>query len=67
MSNLKHWIWLTLRKGLAGQNAVRILEHFGTPELVHAADEEAYRMVGHGDTLADEQVLGSSRRGAGRL
>ena len=46
MSNLKHWIWLTLRKGLAGQNAVRVLEHFGTPELVHAADEQAYRMVG---------------------
>lgn len=46
MSNLKHWIWLTLRKGLAGQSAVRVLEHFGTPELVHAADEEAYRMVG---------------------
>ena len=46
MSNLKHWIWLSLRKGLAGQNAVRLLEHFGTPELAHAADEEAYRMVG---------------------
>lgn len=46
MSNLKHWIWLTLRKGLAGQNAVRVLEHFGAPELVHAADAEAYRMVG---------------------
>lgn len=46
MSNLKHWIWLTLRKGLAGQNARRVLEHFGTPELVHAADEEACRMVG---------------------
>lgn len=46
MSNLKHWIWLTQRKGLAGQNAIRVLEHFGTPELVHAADEEAYRLVG---------------------
>lgn len=46
MSNLKHWIWLSLRKGLTGQNCVRVLEHFGTPELVHAADEEAYRMVG---------------------
>jgi len=46
MSNLKHWIWLSLRKGLTGQNGVRVLEHFGTPELVHAADEEAYRMVG---------------------
>ena len=46
MSNLKHWIWLTQRKGLAGQNAVRVLEHFGSPELAHAADEEAYRLVG---------------------
>lgn len=46
MSNLKHWIWLTQRKGLAGQNAVRVLEHFGTPELAHAADEGAYRLVG---------------------
>lgn len=46
MSNLKHWIWLTLRKGLAGQNAKRVLDHFGAPELVHAADEEAYRMIG---------------------
>ncbi|MBD5134062.1 MAG: DNA-protecting protein DprA [Clostridiales bacterium] len=46
MSNLKHWIWLTQRKGLAGQSAIRVLEYFGTPELVHAADEEAYRLVG---------------------
>lgn len=46
MSNLKHWIWLTQRKGLAGQNAVRVLEQFGTPERVHAADEEAYAQIG---------------------
>ena len=46
MSNLKHWIWLTQRKGLAGQNAVRVLERFGTPEQAHAADEEAYVQVG---------------------
>lgn len=46
MSNLKHWIWLTQRKGLAGQSAVRVLEHFGTPEQVNAADEGAYAQVG---------------------
>ena len=46
MSNLKHWIWLTQRKGLAGQSAVRVLERFGTPEQAHAADEEAYAQVG---------------------
>lgn len=46
MSNLRHWIWLSQRKGLAGQGVIRVLEHFGSPELVHAADEEAYRLVG---------------------
>ena len=29
MSNLKHWIWLTQRRGIPGQIAVRLLERFG--------------------------------------
>lgn len=60
MSNLKHWIWLTLRKGLAGQNAVRVLEHFGSPELVHAADEEAYRIVGGLSDTAIRSLMNKS-------
>ena len=60
MSNLKHWIWLSLRKGLAGQNAVRVLERFGSPELVHAADEEAYRMVGGLPETAIRSLLNKS-------
>lgn len=60
MSNLKHWIWLTLRKGLVGQNAVRVLEHFGTPELVHAADAEAYRMVGGLSDTAIRSLMNKS-------
>jgi len=60
MSNLKHWIWLSLRKGLAGQNGVRVLEHFGTPELVHAADEEAYRMVGGLSDTAIRSLMNKS-------
>ncbi len=46
MSNLKHWIWLTQRKGIAGQAAVRVLEHFGSPEQVHAADRGAFELLG---------------------
>ncbi|MDE7171570.1 MAG: DNA-processing protein DprA, partial [Oscillospiraceae bacterium] len=60
MSNLKHWIWLTQRKGLAGQNAIRVLEHFGTPELVHAADEEAYRLVGGLPDVAIRSLMNKS-------
>lgn len=46
MSNLKHWIWLSQRKALSAHNALRVLEQFGSPELAHAADEGAYRLVG---------------------
>lgn len=53
MSNLKHWIWLTHRKGLAGQNAVRVLEHFGTPEQACFADRGAYEMM---DGLPEETL-----------
>lgn len=53
MSNLKHWIWLTKRKGLVGQTAIQVLEHFGSPEQVHAADEKAYSMI---DGLSKETI-----------
>lgn len=45
MANLKYWIWLTQRRELAGQGAVRLLEHFGSPERIYFADEEEYRQV----------------------
>ena len=38
MSNLKYWLWLSDRKGLTGQFAIRVLEHFGSPESVYFAD-----------------------------
>ena len=73
MSNLKHWIWLTQRKGLAGQDAVRVLNHFGTPEQVFFADEGAYDLLGGltADTVRSlmdksldraDQVLGDCER-----
>ncbi len=46
MSNLKHWIWLTQRKGIAGQAAVQVLDHFGSPEQVYAADRGALELLG---------------------
>ena len=46
MSNLKHWIWLSQRKGVAGQAAVKVLEYFGTPEQVHTADRGAFELMG---------------------
>ena len=45
MANLKYWLWLAERKGLAGQNMVRVLEHFGTPEHVYFSDAAEYEMV----------------------
>lgn len=45
MSNLKYWLWLAGRKGLAGQSAMRVLNHFGSPEQVYFADREEYRLI----------------------
>lgn len=52
MSNLKYWIWMTQRKSLAGQNALRVLERFGSPEQVYFADRGAYEPM----KLSDEAV-----------
>lgn len=45
MSNLKYWLWLAGRRGLAGQNAMRVLERFGSPEQVYFAGPAEYRQV----------------------
>lgn len=45
MSNLKYWLWLAGRKGLAGQTGIRVLDYFGSPERVYFSDAEEYRMI----------------------
>lgn len=45
MSNLKYWLWLSERKGLGGQLAVKVLEHFGSPESAYFADRGEYRLI----------------------
>ncbi len=55
MSNLKYWLWLSNRKGIAGQIGIRVLNHFGSPERVYFSDLEEYRMI---DGLS-EQTLNS--------
>ena len=67
MSNLKHWIWLTQRKGIAGQTTVRILEHFGSPEQIHAADRVAYETMGGLSEAAICSLLDKSLDGADRV
>lgn len=67
MSNLKHWIWLTQRRGLAGQIAVRVLEQFGSPEQVYAADRGAYEAMGGLSHEAIRSLLDKSLDGADRI
>ncbi len=45
MSNLKYWLWLSDRKGLTGQFAIQVLEHFGSPESVYFADRGEYELL----------------------
>lgn len=66
MANLKYWLWLTERKGLAGQVMWQVLEHFGSPESAYFADEEEYRLLtGLGEgairSLKDKSLSGADR------
>ena len=45
MASLKYWLWLTTRKGLRPEHAVRLLEHFGTPEGAYFADPGEYDLL----------------------
>ena len=67
MSNLKHWIWLTQRKGIAGQTTVQLLERFGSPEQVHAADRAAYETMGGLSEAAVRSLLDKSLEAADRV
>lgn len=67
MSNLKYWLWLTGRKGLAGQNGVRVLNHFGSPERVYFSDPEEYAMVGGLSELALKSLSDKSLSAADRI
>lgn len=60
MSNLKHWIWLTQRKGISGQVGKQVLEYFGSPEQVHAADRGAYETMGGLSSVAIRSLLDKS-------
>ena len=66
MSNLKYWLWLAGRKGLAGQNAMRVLNHFGSPERVYYSDKEEYQLIpglsaGALSSLEDKSLDGANR------
>lgn len=61
MSNLKYWLWLTKRRGLAGQALWDVLDHFGSPERAYFADAEEYRLIsglssGAALSLADKSL-----------
>lgn len=42
---LKYWIWLTTRKYVGTRGAYLLLRHFGSPEAVYFAEENAYKAV----------------------
>lgn len=45
MATLKYWLWLTGRRGLGNAGALRVLDHFVTPERTFYADPEEYALV----------------------
>lgn len=67
MPNLKYWLWLAARKGLAGQSGIRVLDYFGSPERVYFSDAEEYRMVGNLPEAALQSLADKSLDQADRI
>lgn len=67
MANLKYWLWLAGRKGLAGQNLKRVLEHFGSPEHVYFSDAGEYDLVEGVPESALQSLRDKSLDGANRI
>ena len=67
MSNLKYWLWLSGRKGIAGQVGMRVLNHFGSPERIYFSDLEEYRMIDGLSEIAVKSLADKSLDGADRI
>ena len=67
MSNLKYWLWLSSRKGIAGQVGMRVLNYFGSPERVYFSDLEEYRMIEGLPEHAIKSLMDKSLDGADRI
>lgn len=67
MSNLKYWIWLSSRKGLAGQSAMRVLNYFGSPERAYFSDKDEYALIEGLSDNAAKSLLDKSLDQANRI
>ena len=64
MAELKYWLWLTGRRGLGNAGALRVLDHFVTPERAFYADPEEYALVEDLTPAARRALLDKDTGGA---
>ena len=67
MATLKYWLWLTGRRGLGNAGALRVLDHFVTPERAFYADPEEYALVEDLTPAARRALLDKDTGGAERI
>ncbi|MBR5236781.1 MAG: DNA-processing protein DprA [Clostridia bacterium] len=56
MSDIRFWLWLTLKKGIGSSKITALLEHFESPEEIYSADEAEFLKV-EGLSGKDVRVL----------
>ena len=67
MATLIYWLWLTGRRGLGNAGALRVLDHFVTPERAFYADPEVYALVEDLTPAAQRALLDKDTGGAERM
>ena len=56
MTELRYWLWLTLKRGITSRKITLLFEYFKSPEDIFRADEAALRKV-PGLTGKDVRIL----------
>ncbi len=64
LTELKYWLWLTLKRELSARKVTMLLEHFGTPEAVFAAESADVEQIENLGQKESEAVLDKSLRRA---
>ncbi len=56
MTELRYWLWLTLKRGITSRKITLLLEYFKSPKDIFSADEAAFRKI-PGLTVKDVKIL----------
>ena len=67
MSSTKYWVWLSLISGVGNVTALKLLEHFKTPERIYNASTSEYKTIAGLRTVDISQLANKDLTAANKI